>query len=59
MHDWAQLTRNRQRDSNGNYIFTMEELVDNYVTFLVAGGDPTAHTITFAIYEIVSVSGQL
>ena len=37
-------------------MFTMEELVDNYVTFLVAGGDPTAHTITFAIYEIVSLS---
>lgn len=36
-------------------MFTMDELVDNYVTFLVAGGDPTAHTITFAIYEIVSL----
>ena len=33
----------------------MKELVDNYATFLVAGGDPTAHTITFALYEIVSL----
>lgn len=66
----ADLGRRRQRDSNGQYMFNMKELVDNYgketcatsacsptlnlaVTFLVAGGDPTAHTITFAIYEIL------
>ncbi|TLD37843.1 cytochrome P450 46A1 [Venturia nashicola] len=43
----------RKKDSRGSYVFSSEELVDNYVTFLVAGGDPTAHTITFAIYEII------
>lgn len=44
----------QQRDSSGAYTFSTTELVDNYVTFLVAGGDPTAHTITFAVYELVS-----
>ncbi|KAL1639396.1 hypothetical protein SLS58_007977 [Diplodia intermedia] len=44
----------KQRDGNGQYMFTIPELVDNYVTFLVAGGDPTAHTITFAIYEVLN-----
>ncbi|KAB2571925.1 cytochrome P450 46A1 [Lasiodiplodia theobromae] len=43
----------KQRDGNGQYMFNMKELVDNYVTFLVAGGDPTAHTITFCIYEVL------
>ncbi|KAI1161516.1 cytochrome P450 46A1 [Nemania serpens] len=43
----------QQRDSHGAYTFSTTELVDNYVTFLVAGGDPTAHTITFAIYELI------
>ncbi|KIJ45361.1 hypothetical protein M422DRAFT_251134 [Sphaerobolus stellatus SS14] len=41
------------RGSDGQYLFSLEELVDNYVTFLVAGGDPTAHTLTFAVYEII------
>lgn len=27
------------------------------VTFLVAGGDPTAHTISFCIYEVLKNSG--
>lgn len=27
--------------------------IPSAVTFLVAGGDPTAHTITFAIYEVL------
>ena len=25
------------------------------VTFLVAGGDPTAHTLSFAVYEVVGL----
>ncbi|KAG9217789.1 hypothetical protein CCMSSC00406_0003522 [Pleurotus cornucopiae] len=41
----------QQRGEDGAYLFTAEELVDNYVTFLVAGGDPTAHTMTFAVNE--------
>ncbi|KAL5536605.1 hypothetical protein ACEPAF_428 [Sanghuangporus sanghuang] len=44
----------QQRTSDGSYLFSAEELVDNYVTFLVAGGDPTAHTMTFAVNEILS-----
>ncbi|THG99701.1 hypothetical protein EW026_g2692 [Hermanssonia centrifuga] len=43
----------QERDENGQYVFSPEELVDNYVTFLVAGGDPTAHTLTFAVNEIL------
>ncbi|KAF4586249.1 hypothetical protein EYR38_010524 [Pleurotus pulmonarius] len=43
----------QQRGEDGVYLFTAEELVDNYVTFLVAGGDPTAHTMTFAVNEIL------
>ncbi|KAI2488236.1 CypX Cytochrome P450 [Pyrenophora tritici-repentis] len=39
----------KQRDIEGQYLFNMKELVDNYVTFLVAGGDSTAHTINFCI----------
>lgn len=34
-------------------MFSRKELVDNYVTFLVAGGDPTAHTMSFFLNEIV------
>ncbi|OCB90319.1 cytochrome P450 46A1 [Sanghuangporus baumii] len=36
-----------QRGADGGYLFSAKELVDNY------GGDPTAHAITFAIYEIL------
>ncbi|EJD00090.1 cytochrome P450 46A1 [Fomitiporia mediterranea MF3/22] len=43
----------QQCRADGTYLFSAEELVDNYVTFLVAGGDPTAHTMTFAVNEIL------
>ncbi|KAL5531001.1 hypothetical protein ACEPAG_3877 [Sanghuangporus baumii] len=42
-----------QRGADGCYLFSEKELVVNLVTFLVAGDDPTAHAITFAIYEIL------
>ncbi|KIP07170.1 hypothetical protein PHLGIDRAFT_118327 [Phlebiopsis gigantea 11061_1 CR5-6] len=43
----------QQIGPDGKYMFSTDELVDNYVTFLVAGGDPTAHTMTFAVNEIL------
>ncbi|KAI2636845.1 cytochrome P450 46A1 [Xylaria nigripes] len=40
-----------QREADGNYTFNSQELCDNYVAFLVAGGDPTAHTMSFLIWQ--------
>ncbi|CAF0756412.1 unnamed protein product [Adineta steineri] len=46
------------KNSDGEYIFNEKELIDNYVTFLVAGGDPTASAITFALYELCRSENQ-
>ncbi|KAL1920359.1 uncharacterized protein VTP21DRAFT_736 [Calcarisporiella thermophila] len=40
------------KKQDGSYMFSHGELVDNYVTFLVAGGDPTAHTMSFCLNEL-------
>ncbi|KAI1435478.1 cytochrome P450 46A1 [Xylaria sp. CBS 124048] len=40
-----------QKEADGNYTFNSQELCDNYVAFLVAGGDPTAHTMSFLIWQ--------
>ncbi|KAF3761346.1 cytochrome P450 [Cryphonectria parasitica EP155] len=37
----------RQKEPNGRYTFSTRDLVDNY------GGDPTAHTLSFAVYEVL------
>ncbi|KAI0430740.1 cytochrome P450 46A1 [Xylaria sp. FL1042] len=42
-----------QREADGNYTFNSQELCDNYVAFLVAGGDPTAHTMSFLIWQVL------
>ncbi|KAI0864078.1 cytochrome P450 46A1 [Xylaria cubensis] len=42
-----------QREEDGNYTFNSEELCDNYVAFLVAGGDPTAHTMSFLVWQVL------
>ncbi|KAI0553204.1 cytochrome P450 46A1 [Xylaria curta] len=42
-----------QREEDGNYTFNSEELCDNYVAFLVAGGDPTAHTMSFLVWNVL------
>lgn len=42
-----------QRESDGNYTFNSQELCDNYVAFLVAGGDPTAHTMSFLMWQVL------
>ncbi|CAF1534008.1 unnamed protein product [Adineta steineri] len=47
-----------RKNSDGEYIFNEKELIDNYVTFLVAGGDPTASAITFALYELCRSENQ-
>ncbi|KAI0483738.1 cytochrome P450 46A1 [Xylaria cf. heliscus] len=41
-----------QREEDGNYTFNSQELCDNYVAFLVAGGDPTAHTMSFLVWQL-------
>ncbi|CAF1045876.1 unnamed protein product [Adineta ricciae] len=46
------------KSSNGQYVFSEKELIDNYVTFLVAGGDPTASAITFALYELCRTENE-
>ena len=46
------------KNSDGEYVFTEKQLIDNYVTFLVAGGDPTANAITFALYELCRNENQ-
>lgn len=43
----------KQKESNGSYSFSSKELVDNYVAFLVAGADPTAHTMSFLLWEVL------
>ncbi|KAJ5724796.1 cytochrome P450 46A1 [Penicillium malachiteum] len=43
----------KQREPDGSYTFSSKELCDNYVAFLVAGGDPTAHTMSFFVYEVL------
>ncbi|KAK5626570.1 hypothetical protein RRF57_002285 [Xylaria bambusicola] len=42
-----------QREADGNYTFNSQELRDNYVAFLVAGGDPTAHTMSFLVWQVL------
>ncbi|KAJ8119553.1 hypothetical protein ONZ43_g3518 [Nemania bipapillata] len=42
-----------QREADGNYTFNSQELCDNYVAFLVAGGDPTAHTMSFLVWQVL------
>ncbi|KAI0977543.1 cytochrome P450 46A1 [Xylaria arbuscula] len=42
-----------QKEPDGNYTFSEKELCDDYIAFLVAGGDPTAHTMSFAIYQVL------
>ncbi|KAI3324061.1 cytochrome P450 46A1 [Xylariaceae sp. AK1471] len=42
-----------QTESDGSYTFSAQELCDNYVAFLVAGGDPTAHTMSFLVYQVL------
>ncbi|KAJ5701641.1 cytochrome P450 46A1 [Penicillium malachiteum] len=45
--------RQGQREPDGGYTLSSKELCDNYVAFLVAGGDPTAHTMSFFVYEVL------
>jgi len=42
-----------QTESDRSYTFSPKELCDNYVAFLVAGGDPTAHTMSFFVYQVL------
>ncbi|KAI6088749.1 cytochrome P450 46A1 [Hypoxylon rubiginosum] len=42
-----------QREPDESYTFSSKELCDNYIAFLVAGGDPTAHTMSFLIYQVL------
>jgi cholesterol 24-hydroxylase len=49
----------RQKEPNGAYTFSAEELCDNYIAFLVAGGDPTAHCLSFCLYEVLRNSDIL
>ncbi|KAJ2991947.1 hypothetical protein NUW58_g2334 [Xylaria curta] len=38
-----------QREADGNYTFNAQELL----AFLVAGGDPTAHTMSFLVWQVL------
>ncbi|KAI1189793.1 cytochrome P450 46A1 [Nemania serpens] len=42
-----------QREADRSYTFNSQELCDNYVAFLVAGGDPTAHTMSFLVWQVL------
>jgi cholesterol 24(S)-hydroxylase/benzoate 4-monooxygenase len=46
------------KNSDGEYLFSEKQLVDNYIAFLVAGCDPTANAITFALYELCRYENQ-